>query len=60
MILWFSYLSTEKILKGKHMEDVLTAMKVISDNIDVEDLMDKAFDFAIKRSHLKVLLYRLK
>ena len=46
----------EKILKGKHMEDVLTAMKVISDNIDVEDLMTKAFDFSISRSHLKVFL----
>jgi len=46
----------EKILKGKHMEDVLTAMKVISDNIDVEDLMTKAFDFNISRSHLKVFL----
>lgn len=51
--------STEKILKGKHMEDVLIAMKVISDNIDVEDLMDKAFGFAIKRSHLKVFLFLL-
>ena len=36
------------------MEDVLIAMKVISDKIDVEDLMTKAFDFNFSKSHLKV------
>ncbi len=38
------------------MEDVLISMKVISDNINVEDLLTKSFDFNISRDHLRVIL----
>jgi len=36
------------------MEDVLMSMKGISAIIKVNDLINKAFDFGISKTHLKV------
>jgi len=38
------------------MEDILIKLKKVSENIKPNDLLNKAFDFGISKSHLKVII----
>jgi hypothetical protein len=46
----------DKITRSKSFEEILSKIKFLFDNINVDDLFTKAFKFSISKDHLKVIL----